>query len=82
MHTVHKLKIHPSYYEDVVSGKKTFEVRLNDRNYAIGDILRLREWLPKEGYTGRAKSVRVCYILRDFQGLKDGWVVLGITEIL
>jgi len=30
---VHELKIAPIYFEAVISGKKAFEVRKDDRNY-------------------------------------------------
>lgn len=33
----HALKILPEYFEDVVIGKKTFELRKNDRGFALGD---------------------------------------------
>lgn len=33
------LKIYPSYFRDVLSGDKTFEIRKNDRDYEIGDLL-------------------------------------------
>lgn len=35
----HSLKIKPKYLDDLMSGKKTFEVRLNDRDYQVGDRL-------------------------------------------
>ena len=36
---VHNLKIKPQYFKDVVSGIKTFEVRKNDRNFKVGDLM-------------------------------------------
>jgi hypothetical protein len=39
------LKIHPEYFEAVQNGSKTFELREEyDKTFAVGDILRLREW--------------------------------------
>ena len=37
-----ELKILPEYFEAVKSGKKTFELRKNDRDFCVGDILILR----------------------------------------
>ncbi len=38
---MHDLKLHPAFWEDVVvSGVKNFEVRLNDRDFQIGDYVR------------------------------------------
>ena len=66
---VHALKIYPEYYEAVKSGKKPFEVRKNDRDFKVGDILALNEFDPLEGekgqYTGRATFQRISYILAD-----------------
>lgn len=42
--SVHELKVVPPYFDALVSGGKTFEVRKNDRAYQRGDVLKLREW--------------------------------------
>lgn len=47
----HDLKILPEYFLPVFTGKKTFEIRYNDRNFHTGDFIRLREWSNGE-YTG------------------------------
>ncbi|TSC94959.1 MAG: hypothetical protein Athens101428_84 [Candidatus Berkelbacteria bacterium Athens1014_28] len=49
-----KKKIWPEYFEVVKSGKKKFELRLNDFEVKEGDFLVLEEWDPKiKKYTGR-----------------------------
>ncbi|EKE9396609.1 DUF3850 domain-containing protein, partial [Listeria monocytogenes] len=51
MSEVHELKILPEYYEDIVAGRKTFEIRKNDRDFQVGDYLILKEF--KDGnHTG------------------------------
>ena len=78
--TAHNLKIYPEYYEAVTSGAKTFELRFNDRNYHVGDTLRLREYVPHtQTYTSRETTVTVTYILESVTGLQDGYCILGIT---
>lgn len=53
MATIEK-KIWPENFDDIASGKKTYEPRLQDFDVAPGDTLHLREWNPKSGeYTGR-----------------------------
>jgi hypothetical protein len=42
----HDLKIWPQYFVEVAAEQKTFEIRKNDRDYQVGDVLRLREWEP------------------------------------
>lgn len=77
MPKIHKLKILPTYFDAVKSGEKTFEYRYNDRDYNVDDTLILCEW-EHDAYTGRRITVKVSYILKDFDELKKGWVVLAI----
>lgn len=92
----HELKVAPRFYAALADGRKPFEVRRDDREpgYAVGDVLRLREWHAPEwnggsmglgdpgGYTGEELRRRVTYVLRhrDFpEGVPDGWCVLGLA---
>ncbi|WP_224219333.1 DUF3850 domain-containing protein, partial [Streptococcus agalactiae] len=61
-------------------GTKTFECRYNDRDFKVGDELLLREYDPQKGYTYRCIVRKITYILSDFIGLKDGYVILGVTN--
>ena len=55
-----KKKIWPEYFDAVNSGKKKFELRLNDFEIKEGDTLLLEEWDPKIGqYTGRSVERKV-----------------------
>lgn len=59
----HILKIWPEYYDAILDGRKTFEVRRDDRHFMEGDILELREYEVYEGrYTKRVMHVRVRYV--------------------
>lgn len=81
----HELKIKPQYYEDLKIGLKTFEIRKNDRDFKLGDILILNEYsLDDSGagtYSGRALTVRVTYLLNDSEYCKEGYVILGIIPV-
>lgn len=58
-----KKKIWPEYFEAMESGKKKFELRLNDFEINEGDILSLEEWDPKtKEYTGRKLEKKVTYV--------------------
>lgn len=41
---IHELKITEPYFSDVAFGSKNFEIRKNDRDFKVGDILILRKW--------------------------------------
>lgn len=63
--TVIKKKIWPEYFKAVASGKKKFELRLNNFEIKEGDTLVLEEWDPKtKKYTGRKIEKKVTYVLK------------------
>lgn len=74
---IHELKILPEYFEAVISGRKQFEIRKNDRDFKVGDQLILREWSKNE-YTGDSYKAEITYITDYAQ--RDGYVVLGIRN--
>ena len=84
----HELKTWLPYFEEVLSGTKTFEVRVHDRKFQVGDTLRLREWSPNlSGYSGRALFKTVTYLFTgdSAQGLGiQDWpqdiVILGLSR--
>ena len=58
-----KKKILPEYFEAVASGKKKFELRLNDFDINEGDVLVLEEWDSEtKEYTGRKLEKKVTYV--------------------
>ena len=79
----HELKVWPSYFEAIVDGRKRFELRKNERDFAVGDTLRLREFQPDNGfgggsYTGRTTDVRVTYIAQGVFDLPLHMCVMSI----
>jgi uncharacterized protein DUF3850 len=74
---LHQLKTVEPYWTDVYEGRKTFEVRRNDRRFQVGDVLELQN-----AGTGRAILREIGYILRGGQfGLDEGFVVLGLLGL-
>ncbi len=56
-------KCWPEYFEKVLSGEKTYELRLADFICKPGDTLLLKEWDPiTEKYTGREIKKKVGYV--------------------
>ena len=78
---IHQLKILPEHFDDVISGRKTFEVRRNDRDFHVGDLLALNEHDGVFGFTGRSCLVRTDYILSDVKYCKPGYVILSIRPV-
>ncbi len=58
-----KKKSWPEEFETVTSGKKKYDLRLNDFEINEGDTLILEEWNPKtKEYTGRSIEKKVTYV--------------------
>lgn len=77
----HYLKTETQYFQDVEKGKKKFELRKNDRNFKIHDILHLEETFNGD-YTGRKlPPIEIQYILKGEQaekyGLKKGYCIIN-----
>lgn len=77
---VHDVKLGATFFDDVKTGRKTFELRKNDRGYKEGDTIVLHEY--KDGTTtGRTITKKIVYMLKDFTGLEDGYCILGLGEV-
>ena len=94
---IHDLKTWPEPFAAILDGTKTHEIRVADRPFAVGDVLRLREWEPREwdanasaasglshhrGYTGRSIDVEVAYLSSGGSwGLPESMCVMSIRRI-
>ena len=79
----HFLKCWPSPFQAMRAHVKKLEFRLNDRDFQLGDILRLNEYDPNRNeYTGEADRYRVTHILvgPDF-GVPAGYVAMSVEPI-
>lgn len=75
----HELKCWPEYFRPLWKRAKSFEIRLNDRNFQVGDTLRLREWNPDtKYYTGLVIEREVIYVTDFPTGLREGYVCMGL----
>jgi len=73
MKLIHKLKIEKEYLFRLITGEKKQEVRLNDRDYQLGDVLDFRS----------DKGARFCFLITHIHsglGLKDGYVILSLEQ--
>ena len=92
--TVHELKIEPCWYQRILDGTKTAELRLNDRDDQVGDWLHLREldtsrprflalsFTADPEFTGRAIFAQITHVLTEVPGLKRGYAVLSLSLVI
>ena len=61
--TQHDLKTWPEVFNALMSRAKKHDIRVNDRDFRVGDELLLREWNPEtETYTFRYIMAEITYI--------------------
>lgn len=82
--TTHYLKTWPNFYQEIVTGDKTFEIRNgSDRFFQSGDTLILQEYDPvQQVYTGREIIRQVGFLLRGEWGLKLEYVCMSLLPML
>lgn len=73
-------KVRPEYYKALCDGSKPFEIRKDEDNVEVGDILILEEW--DGDYTGYTLKRKVSYVLRNTPrfGLKKGYCIIGLDH--
>ena len=77
----HELKIKEKFFWPIVSGRKTFEIRKDDRGFKMGDDLILNPFDADPVYNLPKIRCRVVYILHheDFpDGIPEGYCVMSI----
>ena len=83
--SVHKIKIKKKYYDAVLSGEKTFEIRKNDRDYQVGDII---HFVPIADDCNmiiphNPNEYKITYVFHGGEyGLEKGYCVFGIAPTI
>lgn len=89
----HKLKLPEPYFTEVLEGRKTFEVRRNDRGFQRGDTLVMWDVTSCDCDSPTCPRVRpaierrVSFVfsgdpsLRDGGGILPGYVVLALEPV-
>ena len=90
----HCVKSWPEFFGPIADGTSAFDLRRNDRKYAVGDTLTLKEFEPARehrggpyGYTGRKITRRVTSVLdgvgpgaiAPLEGLHRGFCILATS---
>lgn len=76
----HDLSTVNPYFTDTWNGIKTFEICKNDQDFQIGDIIKLKEFSPSEGYSGREIEIEIIYLIdsEEFpEGIKEGYSIMS-----
>ena len=86
MGQVHQLKTVQPFFDAVWNGTKTAEVRINDRDYKVGDLLELKEYdAVKKKFGDRIIPALVTHVLKPDHlhhwGLRDGFVMLSFKVV-
>ena len=88
---IHSLKtVNPHFYL-LSNGEKTFEIRKSDRDFQVGNLLHLQEYIyadpvnPSNGgrYTGKSIYRKITHILDGEKwGIMPGYVVMSLSQYL
>ena len=89
----HELKLNIEFCDAVYNGRKSFEVRRNDRGFQTGDHIKFTPFksgqvIPPDGdqsvlypdHPIKTQEFIITYILNGW-GIQNGYVVLGIKNL-
>ena len=85
----HDLKSWPQFFRPIANRVRTHELRRNDRDFRVGDVVLLREWDPEtERYTGARCEVVVSSITSQEvpcaasdEGLRPDFCILSVRVL-
>ncbi len=74
----HIIKCWPQHFVPLITRQKTFEIRVNDRDYQVGDTLIIKEFDPDtQKETGKWVARTIIYMVQGIFGLPENVCVLG-----
>lgn len=82
---IHELKTDAIPFEAIAVGDKRAEFRKNDRDFMVGDVLKLWEWVRYPGtrayrYSGRYIVARITHVQHGGKyGIRAGYAMLSIA---
>lgn len=89
---LHELKILHEHLIDISIGKKTFELRKNDRDYQVGDLIRFID-VREDDSTANKNQIepnidentlyRITYVLKGVEqyGIDTDYCILAIKKL-
>ena len=75
----HELKIEEKFFKRLTAGLKTFEIRLNDRDFQVNDTITfiITPFGAKHDYSYPENHYLITYIYSGY-GLEEGFCILSI----
>jgi len=77
---VHELKIEENYLTHILEGRKTFEIRFNDRDYQVGDKIEFTPIMRTDNKIPKRDCLFIITYLTDYEQQTD-YVVFGIKPL-
>ena len=75
----HVLKIWKTGFEAISSGRRTADVRINDRGFQVGDLILYRVWDPVlDAFDGNSCVVEIVDIVDNCVAVAGDQVVLSV----
>ena len=89
---LHNLKIEKKHFQAILDGKKNFEVRNNDRDFQVDDLITFDVYEDTNLFgkqkviacdSGKGLVFKVTYVLKDIPeyGLDEKYCVFGIKRM-
>ena len=75
----HNIKIERVFFDKVLDGTKTFEIRFDDRGYETGDFVVLHETNGEKGLTGHTIQKKIGFVTEYEQ--KQCYCVFSLLDL-
>lgn len=76
----HRVKIWPEYYDDIESGAKPVDLRIDDRGYQAGHFITFQEYNPRlMSYTNRETTKKIKHVMKPMELGAEIRTLLGIN---
>lgn len=77
----HYIKCWTEFFDQVIAGNKPWELRVNDRNYCVGDEVVLQDFNNEtKTYTGREYESVIDFVLKKSPWLLDGHCIFTLRR--
>ena len=80
---LHILKSKEEYFKEILRENQTFDLRKNDRDYQVGDLIHFVKTDGNEYIICSQVVFRIIYILKNVEqyGLDKDYCILGIKKL-